>query len=653
MFKLICNVWLGVLLIGLASLLLLLSDLNRRQGRSSIARRQALPRLAVMQWASTGLLDNTVKGIAEGLRQQGIEDGRTASIRYFNASGDPSTGNMMARELVGGRYDMVLTASTLALQAVAAANREGRVMHVFGGVTDPYGSGVGITGPEPDQHPRHLVGVGTFQPVDSSFRIARLMNPNLKQIGVVWNPGEYNSGACVKVARAVCAELGLKLIEVNANNTSEVPEAIRSVLAHGVDAVWVGGDTVAIASINAIVTAARGDGIPIFSNDPTDANNGALFGLGASYEQVGEAVGTLGGKILQGAASCTFGVKNMAPEVLAVDEVLADSLLDWTLTDALRAQAAASQLTSSGSRTPVPARPFEIRIVRYNDAAFSEDTARGIMDSLAAAGWQEGREFNVRTLNAQGDMTTLSSILTAVVNDQPDLIMPISTPALQATLRQAGLLSIVFSSVGDGVRAGAGETVSNHMPNVTGITTKSPFEGMAKLIKKTVPGVTTVGTLFSPAEVNSELYRAWFEEALREVGIRLVSVPVNSSAETSESTVALLRMEPQVIAQISDNTTRPGYAQIVRRATDVDIPFFCFDSAGMRDGAALALARDFYHTGFEAGEVAVRVLQGESPQFIPFTNTRTEVMVINREVMDRFDLRLPAEYQAQCTVYKE
>lgn len=1235
MLKLLKSLWLGVTLIVLASGLLLFSDWGRRQGGTRPAAGKTLPKLAIMQWASTDLLNRTVEGEVEGLRRHGFENGRTATIRFFNASGDNSTGNVMARDLTGGSYDLVLTASTLAMQAVAKANREGRVVHVFGGVTDPYGAGVGITGPAPTQHPPHLVGVGTFQPVERAFRIAHRLNAKLRKVGVVWNPGESNSEACVGKARAICKELGIELIEANASSSPEVPEAIRSILARGAEAIWVGGDTVAITSMSAIVSAARAVKIPVFSNDPTDVTHGALFGLGASYRDVGIAVGDIAGKILHGSRPSAFGVENLVPEVLAVNEPLAAELVDWSIPDEVRAQAkaatvpvarapAARRLPEKGrlykvgllhfgphpifelaivgvrealceagfvegknltlncvhpnndmsllpqvagqladqnldlivplstpclsatlakvKETPVvfgivsapveagagksftnhlphvtgavwtapnpamfkwlkqlypacktvgviynpseansrrekdrakamleaqgmtlvertissapevpqaiqsliggvdaifgmadntvvsgfaavtqacrreripvladdkslmgsgalltcgasprgegrhtgrlaarvllgetpatipfepsaetetaidwaaatnlgvtlpavllkeagtyyhasarvghpfriamvnlvqnplleaaeqgvsrglvesglmekddftikhysaqgevsglpaildavrtdsadlvitvttpaliaaarritdvpivftvasdpaalglfttetrpanitgvhddppvdrlldmacrhdpgltavgivydpaqpnsvisvkklrkacgdrgvtlhevtattvselpaatqsliqrragaillsadnlagtgfpaiysaaksagipiyvtdselvrqgasggvgdsyeawgmqsgrlaakvlagvsprdvpvevtqvrevieptngPTRPWEIRVVRYNDASFSMETWRGIMDGFKQQGLQEGRDFNVRCLNAQGDMTTLSSIMTAVRADVPDLVMPISTPALQAALRQVGSLPIVFSSVGDGVRAGAGKSETNHLPNVTGITTRSPFAAMARLIKESVPGVRAVGTLFSPAEINSELYRQWFEEALKDEGLELVAVPVTSSAETAEASTVLLRSKIQAIAQIADNTTRPGYVQIVKRAHEAGLAFLCFDSAGMRDGAALALARDYHSTGVEAAEAAVRVLRGGSPKDIPFTNTRTEVLMIEPGLLAKYGIVLSPEWMKKAQI---
>lgn len=1235
MLKLLKNTWLGVVLILLASGLLLFSDLNRRNGAKKSPK--ALPRLAVMQWASTDLLDHTVEGIVEGLRQQGFEHGRTADIHFLNASGDNNTGSVMACDLASGSYDLVLTASTLALQAVAKANSAGKVVHVFGGVTDPYGAGVGITGSKPDQHPAHLVGVGTFQPVERAIRISRQMNPKLRKIGVVWNPGESNSEACVLKARGACKELGIELIEANAGNTSEVPEAIRSILARGSEAVWVGGDTVAISSISAIVSSSRALKIPVFTNDPGDTARGALFGVGASYHDVGVAVGEIAGKILHGSSPKSFGVENLVPEVLTVNEKLVKEFEGWSIPDEIRKQAMVSEkpqedtgprqpqpgrtykvgilyygphplfdmtiegirsslrdagfiegrnlllqyahpnsdmsllpqvarniseqkldvliplsttclgaaianrkdtpivfgavsspieagagksfsdhlpnvtgavwtapspdlfkwlkaiypkcknvgliynpsdansmseketaramldkhgirliertITSSSEILPtvqsllgggvdavfgmadttvisaftalaqnlkreriplladdnslmgsgalfscganpvaegrhtgqmvarvllgdnpsampfepsaesetavdiaeaanlgislptamlkeagifhhasarlgrpfrisivnlvqnltleagengvlrglresglrekedftvkrynaqgeiahipalldsavadspdliitittpvliaaanrikdipivftiasdpaalglfkkenrpaniagvhddpqmdklldmarrhnpsitsvgiiydpsqpnslisveklrkaclerrmtlceatastlselpaatqaiiqrragaimlsadnlvntgfpsihlaakhagvpiyvtaselmkqgasgavgdnyeawgaqaghmaakvlagvppkeipiavtrvlevfepvksavtatsrkVTAKPWEIRIARYNDAQFSADTWRGIMDGFKKLDLKEGRDFNVRCLNAQGDMTTLTSIMTAIRAEQPDLVMTISTPTLQAALRQVGNLPIVFACVADAVHAGAGKSDTDHLPNVTGITTLSPFAPMARLIRQSVPKAHGVGTLFSPGEINSELNRQWFAEALEKEGLKLVSIPVNSSAETAEATSVMLRSDIQVVCQIMDNTARPGFSQIAKRAKDAGLPFFCFDSSGVREGATLGLGRDYYYSGVEAAEVAVRVLRGAKTAQIPITNTRTEIIVTNPDSLRKYGIVLPQEY---------
>jgi putative ABC transport system substrate-binding protein len=164
---------LGFELIALASASLLLSDLGRRT-----AAARSVPHIGLLQHASTMLLDEGTRGAIDGLAANGFLDGKTIVIEKFNAQGDISVGNSIAKEMVNARYDLLLTMSTLSLQAVANANRGGKTIQVFGLVADPVVAGVGISRNEPLNHPRNLVGIGSFLPVKDAFQIAREMFPD-------------------------------------------------------------------------------------------------------------------------------------------------------------------------------------------------------------------------------------------------------------------------------------------------------------------------------------------------------------------------------------------------------------------------------------------------------------------------------------------
>ena len=190
---------LGFVLIALASASLLLSDLGRR---TAVAR--SVPHIGLLQHASTMLLDEGTRGAIDGLAENGLIDGKTIAIEQFNAQGDISVGNSIAKQMVNARYDLLLTMSTLSLQAVANANRNGKTVQVFGLVADPVVAGVGISRNDPLDHPRNLIGIGSFLPIQDAFHIAREMFPGLKRVGVAWNPAEANSRAFVESAREVC-----------------------------------------------------------------------------------------------------------------------------------------------------------------------------------------------------------------------------------------------------------------------------------------------------------------------------------------------------------------------------------------------------------------------------------------------------------------
>ena len=154
---------LGLFLIALSAGILLLSDWNRRSDS-----RQAIPRIAILQHASQPVLDEGVHGIFLGLAEGGFKDGETVAIQRFNAENDTPTENAIAREVTDGRFDLIVTVSTLSLQAVAGANRAGHTKHVFGLVLDPFSAGVGMSREDPLNHPKHLVGYGSMQPVGLS-----------------------------------------------------------------------------------------------------------------------------------------------------------------------------------------------------------------------------------------------------------------------------------------------------------------------------------------------------------------------------------------------------------------------------------------------------------------------------------------------------
>ena len=298
--------------------------------------------------------------------------------------------------------------------------------------------------------------------------------------------------------------------------------------------------------------------------------------------------------------------------------------------------------------------PLKLRIVLYSETEFAERCRDGLIDGINKAGYAEGKDYILRLYNAQGDMSTLSSIMTAIKADRVDLLMVISTPTLQAALRLAGEeTKVVFTAVGDGVRAGAGKNETDHLPNVTGISTRSPFDGMARLIKETVPDVTRVGTLFTPAEINSILYKDWFKEALTKEGIELVAVPVTSSTDVAQSAIELCGTDIGLVAQIVDNLTRPGFALIARKAAEQNLPVYVFDSDQMKDGGILCLARDYYNAGLEAAEKAVRILRGENPENIQFNNTQSEKLILNLELAEKYNLIVSDELRKKATTYKQ
>jgi len=322
---------LGVGLIIAAAGILLYSDpVVKTRSKSADATRTL--KVALANFSSTVTLEEGQRGLLDGLAEEGFIDGQNIKVTRFNAETDRATAVAIAKDVVSRDFDLILTASTAMLQAVANANQETARTHVFAITTDPWGAGVGISRENPSIHPPYMTGYGSLQPVEALFRLAREAHPNLKQVGVVWNPSEPNSEASTVMARRICKELGIELIEVTVDSSAGVAEAANAVIGRGVQAIWAGGDVTVAVAFDTVLAAARIGRIPVFTNMPSDAQKGSLFSLGADYHEVGRLSGRLAAKVLRGANPANIPVENLLPEQLAINSKAANGLEPaWTI----------------------------------------------------------------------------------------------------------------------------------------------------------------------------------------------------------------------------------------------------------------------------------------------------------------------------------
>lgn len=317
---------LGIALIAGAAAVLLYSDLDSRrvevQGKSSVLH------IAVVQQISIPALDEGVAGALAALKDRGYSDGGRMVVNSYNAQGDVSTGNAIAKAVTSGDFDLILSFSTVSLQTIANSNRFATPPrhHVFALVTDPYAVGVGISRENHLSHPPYMTGLGSLAPIQQVFEMARQMRPTLKRVGLVWDASEANSVITTTLARKVCASMGIELIEANVENSTAIADATASVVSRGAQAIWISPDLIASHGLELIVHKATLAKIPVFTSVPTSGVSGALFELGADYESIGRQAGNLAADVLDGKDPASIPVENAMPITLKVDTLAANGL---------------------------------------------------------------------------------------------------------------------------------------------------------------------------------------------------------------------------------------------------------------------------------------------------------------------------------------
>ena len=78
---------------------------------------------------------------------------------------------------------------------------------------------------------------------------------------------------------------------------------------------------------------------------------------------------------------------------------------------------------------------------------------QGVIEELAAEGYEEGKNLKINFQSAQGNTATAGQIAKQFVGDNPDVIVAIATPSAQSVAAATNSIPIVFSAVTDPVEA--------------------------------------------------------------------------------------------------------------------------------------------------------------------------------------------------------
>ena len=304
-----------------------------------------------------------------------------------------------------------------------------------------------------------------------------------------------------------------------------------------------------------------------------------------------------------------------------------------------------SDLQHRERRTRVKAanHKWKLYFVQYNDVIDVKDAQAGVMEGLTEAGLQNGRDYEVEILNAQGDMATVSALIDAALTAHADMLITFSTPTLQAALRRAQNVPVVFNYVSSGIKAGAGKSNTDHAPNVTGVSLLPANDEALAILKTHFPTIRRLGTLYCPAETNMVNAKIQLDEAAKRAGYEIVYVPAETATDVPDASAALVSRDIDAVLQIPGNLTASAFGSISEAARRAHLPVFAFQKSQAVGGAMVVVARDYRESGRHAAHLAARIMRGEQPGKIPLEDFGKTSLIVNLDAARALNITLPPE----------
>ncbi|TCU23933.1 putative ABC transport system substrate-binding protein [Rhizobium azibense] len=265
---------------------------------------------------------------------------------------------------------------------------------------------------------------------------------------------------------------------------------------------------------------------------------------------------------------------------------------------------------------------------------------KGVKDRLAAAGYKEGENLTFLFESAQGNPATAAQIARQFAGEDPNVIVPISTPSAQAVVSATRDIPVVFTAVSDPLGAQLVKDMDKPGGNVTGLSDMSPVAEHVALVKEILPAARTIGYLYNSGEANSVSLLAVLKAEAEKAGMSVVESAATKSAEVQGAARALVGRADAIYVP-TDNTIISALEGAVAVAEESKLPLFTADTDSVSRGSIAALGFNYYDVGRQTGDVVVRILKGENPGDIPVKVAAGSDLVVNSAAAQKMGVKLP------------
>lgn len=277
-------------------------------------------------------LDAARDGVKDALAAEGFKDGDNITFVYQSAQGQPATAAQIARQFVGDGVTVIVPISTPSAQAAVAATKD--IPIVFTAVTDPLAAQLVPSLAKPGGN---VTGISDMSPMADHVALIKEITPNVKKLGVLFNPGEANSVSLVNRLKEVAGPAGIEVVEAAATKSADVQAAARGLVGN-VDAMYVPTDNTVVSALEAAIAVAEENRIPFYAGDTDSVKRGALASIGFNYYDVGVETGKVVARVLKGEKPGDIDVTFASGSDLYVNKAAA-AKMGVTIPDAVIARA--------------------------------------------------------------------------------------------------------------------------------------------------------------------------------------------------------------------------------------------------------------------------------------------------------------------------
>ena len=252
--------------------------------------------IGISQFAEHGSLDNCREGFLEGLKEEGIEEGKNLNVEYKNSAADMGTASQIASSFVSDKVDLICGIATPSAQTAYNAAMDTDISVIYTAVTDPKAAELADDKGNPVGE---VTGTSDKLPIEAQLKMIRELLPDAKKIGILYTTSEANSVSVIKEYEDLVGKYDFELVTKGITTTADVSLAADDLLSK-VDCITNLTDNTVVASLPTILEKANDKKIPVFGSEIEQVKIGCLAAEGIDYISLGKQTGKMAAQVLKG-----------------------------------------------------------------------------------------------------------------------------------------------------------------------------------------------------------------------------------------------------------------------------------------------------------------------------------------------------------------
>jgi len=299
---------------------------------------------------------------------------------------------------------------------------------------------------------------------------------------------------------------------------------------------------------------------------------------------------------------------------------------------------------------PAMAQPKLVAIANFGEHPALRAGIDGFRAELRREGLVEGRDVAYDDQHINFDRTLIPQLLTNAQSKRPALILAVTTPVAQSSIRVVTdkSIPIVFMSVVDPVVAQIVPSWQAGSATHTGATLYPDYNPSLAFVKQLLPSARRIGVPFNPGEDNDKTNMAEMRTAAAKAGLEVVEVGIDSPNDIAQR-LQSLKDKVDVLFIIQSNLLQTSLPVIAATAQRMGVPAINTLDTPVRNHSFLAAhAMSYERMGAAAGKIAARILRGEKPSAIaPWRPGPPDyATVISRKQAEQWKVAVPASLAA-------